>query len=70
MPSYTVTIKMQRHMGRLLWMAIDDNNDWRSYCEAADAETAAEAIRSMFHADEIVRIWYEGDNTKAEIASA
>lgn len=64
---YCVTVRREGD----LWVARDRNGDWRCRCGVWHGKTAAEAMRAMFHADELGSVEAnDGDTATAVISRA
>ena len=57
MPSYFVTVRKEpREKEAPRWVARDVSNTWRSYADEKFADNAADAVRSMYRAEELLRV--------------
>jgi len=62
MPSYFVTVRKEpRENESPWWVARDVSNTWRSYADEKFASNAADAVLSMFYADEVKQVVAYGD---------
>jgi hypothetical protein len=65
--TYSVTIQREQFQGRDCWVARDENGDWRTYCDAHFADSAAGAVAMMFHVCEVESVTDLGETASAVI---